>query len=357
MLTHKDSVGVHPAASNAEYDYYAPSECGAFDPRQDEQEVRRKNHFAFCLVSRPRYRFYRYIGRFPVLVGEATFRIMLIGYGERGVRRMRFELDVDDWDGWGFQRDEAPLEIKTTCLNLPQAECDTVGGGRASTIRDWKVRGYDYATFVTARSPGGGDGANYDQDKVNYHQMRLEIVAPTGSGRFDQSFRCDSATYAGGGACIFHEVEAVMQYRLSGDGVDEIAAHIKKAQEDPGSMYPGGAGTAIPGGYTSGRPLTRLYSGMDDESRRYYDANNRIARNTCEKFDPNYGKPGLQCDEYPFRSTWEGAYSTAVDPQSRWKYSARMVDGDQNGKAGSDLGVWYTQDHILAKDAFWVSIR
>jgi hypothetical protein len=33
-----------------------------------------------------------------------------------------------------------------------------------------------------------------------------------------------------------------------------------------------------------------------------------------------------------------------------------MVDGAENGLAGSALGVWYTQDHILAKDAFWVQI-
>ncbi len=30
-----------------------------------------------------------------------------------------------------------------------------------------------------------------------------------------------------------------------------------------------------------------------------------------------------------------------------------MVDGTRNGNAGSALGVWYTQDHILARDAFW----
>jgi hypothetical protein len=344
------------AAAADNYDYYTLDECRQFTPGNNQQEVRRKNHFAFCLVSRPSYQFYQKSGSSWILVGEYTFRLTLLGRGERGVQRIRFDLDLDDWGGWGTRDPRAPLGISLSCINYPQAECDTVGGGRTSTIADWQYNGYDYASFITSRSPGGGDYIHYDQDRVNYHEMRIQLTSATGSTSFNQSFRCDAAAYASGGGCIFHEVEATLHYNLTGNGVDSVAAHIKKAQEDPANVYPGGIGTEIPGGRASGKPLTRLYPGMDANAQAYYDANNRVAKATCQKYDPNYGNSTMQCDEYPFRSTWEGAHFTETTPGAKWKYSARMVDGAENGLAGSALGVWYTQDHILAKDAFWVQI-
>lgn len=339
------------------YDYYTLDECRQHDPEQNEQEVHRKNHFAFCLVSRPTYQFFRDFGPLRFLVGEYTFRLTLLGRGERGVQRMRFDLELDDWGGWGTRDPKAPLGITLRCINYPRAECDTIGGGRQGTVANWQSNGYDFATFITSRSPGGGDYVHYDEDRVNYHDMRIQLTSAQGTTKFDQPFRCDAADYASGGGCIFHEVDAVLHYHLTGHGVDSVAAHIKKAQDDPANVYPGGEGTMIPGGKSSGRPLTRLYPGMDGEARAYYNANNRVVRRTCRTYDSaNWDDPDMQCDEYPFRSTWEGAHYTETTPGSMWKYSARMVDGDENEQAGRDLGFFYTQDHILAKDAFWVQI-
>ncbi|MEU5347341.1 hypothetical protein AB0H18_42110 [Streptomyces sp. NPDC020766] len=352
----EDEAPPSDVSTKADYDYYSWDECRQNDPDQDETEFRHKNHFASCLVTRARYEFYQRVGPFDIWVGEYTFRITVLGRGERGVQRMRYDLDVDDWDSDGITSSAAPLGITMSCINLPNAECDTVGGGRQGTISNWQFNGFDYATFITTRSPGGGDFIHYDADRVNYHQMRLRVTSATFTWERDYSFRCDAATYVSGGGCIFHEVPATMHYSLTGDGVDDVAAHIKKAQDDPENVYPGGIGTQIPGGRKSGKPLTRLYPNMNDDALSYYNANNRIARATCQQYDPNYGTPGLQCDEYPFRSTWEGAYYTEDVPGSYWKYSAKMVNGDQNGKAGSDLGAWYTRDHILAKDSFWVQI-
>jgi hypothetical protein len=342
----------------AEYDYYTVDECRQHDPEEDnEQEVRLKNHFAFCLVSRPTYQFYQMFGPIRVLVGEYTFRLTMLGMGERGAQRMRFSVMLDDWGGWGRRDPQAPLGISLSCINYPNAECDTFGGGRQSTVAGWQFNGDASASFITSRSPGGGDVIHYDEDRVNYHDMRIVLTSSLGSTQFDQPFRCDAAVYASGGGCIFHEVDAVMHYHLTGHGVDSVAAHIKKAQDDPQNVYPGGIGTEIPGGKASGQPLTRLYKGMNAQAMVYYNANNRIARAACRTYDPNWGTPEMQCDEYPFRSTWEGANFTETFPGAKWKYSALMVDGEENGKAGSDLGVWYTQDHILAKDAFWVQIN
>jgi hypothetical protein len=349
------SADVRPLA---DYDYYTTSECREFDPGDElEQEVRIKNHYAFCLVSRPTYVFYREVLGVRIPVGETSFRITLLGRGERGVQRMRWDMELDDWDGSGIQDANAPLSIGMDCVNYPYASCDELGESAQSTIAAWKFNGYAWATFFTGASEGGHDFIHYDQDRVNYHDMRLSITGAEGTGTFDQSFRCDAAAYASGGGCIYHEVDAVMHYKLTGEGVDSVAAHIKKAQDDPANVYPGGIGTTIPGGKSSGVPLTRLYPKMDGPSQAYYNANNRVVRATCRQYDPNWGTTGMECDEYPFRSTWEGAHYTEKWPNSAQKYSARMVDGDENGLAGTQLGVWYTQDHILAKDAFWVQIN
>ncbi|MYT22644.1 hypothetical protein GTW69_20530, partial [Streptomyces sp. SID7760] len=61
--------------------------------------------------------------------------------------------------------------------------------------------------------------------------------------------------------------------------------------------------------------------------------------------------PGLECDEYPFSSTHEGA----ADPE--WDFSVRAVSKADNGSAGSKLVNFYTDDRILMfLDDFWVDV-
>ncbi|MFF2066743.1 NucA/NucB deoxyribonuclease domain-containing protein [Streptomyces sp. NPDC058200] len=53
---------------------------------------------------------------------------------------------------------------------------------------------------------------------------------------------------------------------------------------------------------------------------------------------------GQDCDEYPFRSTLEGAASP------NWDFSVRAVDTTQNQSAGGSLSGFYGTDRVLAWD-------
>jgi hypothetical protein len=54
---------------------------------------------------------------------------------------------------------------------------------------------------------------------------------------------------------------------------------------------------------------------------------------------------GEECDEYPFRTTLEGA----ANPD--WDFSVRAVNGKQNGSAGQTLMIYMRNHRILAWDA------
>ncbi|MBL3671629.1 hypothetical protein JL475_38365 [Streptomyces sp. M2CJ-2] len=84
-----------------------------------------------------------------------------------------------------------------------------------------------------------------------------------------------------------------------------------------------------------------------------------MAANEAEKDDAcaktgNYSTTGLplalqptlgqDCDEFPFRSTLEGAAS------SKWDFSVRAVDTTQNQSAGGSLVAFYGSDRVLAWD-------
>jgi hypothetical protein len=349
-----------PAGANPNalfYDYYTFDECRGHD--NGSLFVRGKNHFALCIVAHLTYVF-RACDEDGVCVpvGAYEFRLTALGFGHRGSQTMDYQLELDQWNAVDEVDPTAPLTVDPSCQSLPSTSCaQGISGGRTAPISEWMADGAMSDTFDTTGAAGQDDGVHYLQDKVNYHTFDIFLVGqdPTATWTNDYDFRCDAAVYASGGGCIFHKVNAELHYSLSDPTVQQVAEHIKQAQDDPEHTYPGGIGITIPG-KPGGTPLTRLYPGADAAARTYYNANNRIARATCRQYDPNWGTPGLQCDEYPFRSTWEGANYTLVQPGSAQKYSARMVNGAQNGIAGVRLGVWYLQDHILAKDAFWVSI-
>lgn len=320
-----------------------------------------KNHYALCIVARGRYDFYRKILGVEVWVGAYTFRTTILGKGQRGAQRMDFEMEMDDWDEDGLVNPRAELDVDFNCQNYPNAECSTTNfGGRDDTVAGWQRNGFYHALFDTSASPGGGDLIHYDFDKVNYHDFQIVMDSARGAWVFHHPFRCDAAAYASGGACIYHRIDAVMHYRLTPltpeENVYEVARHIKDAQDDPENVKPGGIGTAIPGGKASGVPLTRLVEDIDPAAKTFAQRSGDIIERDCARYFTPAEREGKDCDEYPFNSTWQGAAFTEQFPGSKWKFSVRPLDRTQNRRAGAYLVNWYTDDHILAKDPFWMTI-
>lgn len=354
------------AAAPPSYDYYNVNEC-LNSEGEEEFKQNLKNHFASCTVWEVG------VSTYPCKpagscapIGTMYFRFIVLGKGTRGGQNLQQDIYLDRWIPTGTPDLSTPVVIHPVCQNYKNAECfPNPSGGIRKTLSGWQNTQFPIkVTYDTSKSVGGGDGVHFDMDKVNYHGIKHQLELPTqGDMVWEQgpSFRCDAASYASGGGCIFDEIEARMTFSRAklNATAKEALDHIVDAQERPASTKPGGNGIKIPGHPNSGQPLTRLTPKVTSEEY-YYNQNYEVAKGTCKTYfpgwdsQPNHGK---QCDEYPFRSTYEGGYYTKLYPGSIWKSSARPIDGKHNGRAGVELGNWYTSDHILAKDPFWVVVQ
>jgi hypothetical protein len=346
----------------ADYDYYTLDSCR--NEWGDGEGLKYRNRFASCMVAKGSYPHFECPQLGCALTGVTRFRYTQIGFGSRTGQTMRFQAALDKWTSDGVADPEDNLTLRFTCLNF--LDDDVCGSTNPEpdtrTIGQWMASGPIDVTLDTTGSVGGGDGAHRDADHVNYHQLKTYSWGEVGGIHEVGSapFRCDAATYLGStGACLFQNVDSVHHVSLlDQDGIVEEALHIVFAQFVPLLTKPEVPDKKIPGSFESGAPLTRLYPGYDDN--RQYDANHRVAVATCvEYWGANYsrGPDGPRdCDEYPYRSTFEGAYRSVIDPDTPWSYSARPIDSAQNQRAGSLLGSFYTSDHILHGDTFYVEV-
>ena len=143
-----------------------------------------------------------------------------------------------------------------------------------------------------------------------------------------------------GKGCVVPTAAPVLVYSKSGT-YSTVAIHIGKAQ-------------------ASGLPssLTRTTNSTTITANRKRACPSSIPRPT-----------GKQCDEYPFASTNQGAYSgggtvrifsgcylTTVAGSGSVGYSRCMVTSTQNSGAGSALGWMYRTQRVLNNDRFTVRI-
>ncbi|SEG16040.1 Deoxyribonuclease NucA/NucB [Nonomuraea solani] len=187
----------------------------------------------------------------------------------------------------------------------------------------------------------------------------------------DLPFRCDSADYfsrfgqAFDRACVFTDVIPHLQYNLSSAKHGTVARHIQDAQLSPDTSYPiESHRKTIPGrwepdpdpefGSLHRVPGTGAIA-ASNTTWKNYACNRNGAYNATTGLPPKTPQQeaeGWQCDEYPFRSTAEGAGS------GTWDFSVRWVPGTQNGSAGGSLIAFFFDDRILhVNDPFWVKIN
>ncbi|MFJ3224291.1 NucA/NucB deoxyribonuclease domain-containing protein [Streptomyces sp. NPDC086783] len=88
-------------------------------------------------------------------------------------------------------------------------------------------------------------------------------------------------------------------------------------------------------------------------------ANRREAVQVCTALDPNYGSKGLECDEYPFASTYEGSAQSIYEPSKpKNNFSALAINGGENTAGGTQLATYYADNRIIdgPNDEFYVVI-
>jgi hypothetical protein len=169
--------------------------------------------------------------------------------------------------------------------------------------------------------------------------------------------RCDNGSAGlNGFGCIQPTFTPSFELNLADPAVDQAAHHIYEAQAS-------GLGGADPRSSMPNRsPLHRL---TDDYLSQ---------QNTNRACPASYVRPsGFQCDEYPFKSSWEGAATQNPGGPARtnpgwcnipepagsgpFGYSVCMIPGTQNASAGGKLGNFYLTNRVMSGDAFYVWIR
>ncbi|MGQ4486481.1 NucA/NucB deoxyribonuclease domain-containing protein [Streptomyces sp. 372A] len=161
-----------------------------------------------------------------------------------------------------------------------------------------------------------------------------------------------------GGATFSYDV-APLRYSTASTAEERgVALHIQKAFTTPGSTLPKNAAKKV-AGQSAGDPLHRLQKGLGQTNKNRYNANRREAVKVCTSVDPNYATKGLECDEYPFASTYEGSAQSIYEPtKPKNNFSALAIPSAENGKGGTQLATYYNDNRIIdgPYDEFYVVI-
>lgn len=137
---------------------------------------------------------------------------------------------------------------------------------------------------------------------------------------------CDQASYIYEGTLPLPtgcrlDIRPTFEVSLSNPLVDESAQHIQDALNDPSKDVP--------------HVLTRLFH---DTARR--ELNRAISRQYCVD---NEGPtpPNMDCDEFPFASTYQGA------AQGNGNFSARYIDYQDNRRVGAILNAFMNAYRVI----------
>ncbi|MEU3085628.1 NucA/NucB deoxyribonuclease domain-containing protein [Streptomyces massasporeus] len=171
--------------------------------------------------------------------------------------------------------------------------------------------------------------------------------------------RCDNATPGTSTVgCVIPNYASVDVVSLTGPNPN-YARHVRDAQA-----------SGLPGAYPNGQPLHRL----TDATLRERNGNTACPQASSG----GYPRPtGYSCDEYPFRSTWQGAATGSLPQPAPYPgrtfnwcqisalptgstgpdgWSACMIPAGENSSAGSLLNRFYIDNRVIEKDPFHVWI-
>lgn len=343
------------------------------------------NRFVYCQAVGIKVEYYSIDDGVPEKEGDTTATMDVFAQGDNQDRRIRVysRLAPGSVDySWGpiddiFVAPNVPLTIMPSCeQDLDVCSATPSGATLPWTVWDHSSDWYHWDVYNFEDTAEGRDKISYNRwfvefftDNGEYHTLQRGRTAA-------RLMRCDSATYFKLGAasypkaCIFPEVIPHLIYRVASN-YRSVALHIFNAQQHPNNTYPllvpegvpRPRDKRIPGTYVPGDPnapgLHRITQQLQPGE---YKANEENVKGACWPYDAKKGGPlrhlyfdlGLpapgpqapaeDCDEYPFKSTLEGAANPF------WDFSVQAVPFQDNRIAGNVLKQYYVNDRILAWD-------
>ncbi|MEU3500627.1 FG-GAP-like repeat-containing protein [Streptomyces hundungensis] len=289
-------------------------------------------------------------------IGRLWFDLWILGFSYDGDRRVDFVASVED-----IRVQTAGSEDATKWRIFEQFTHSIGGSGdpnpqvaapkqteRDGLLGEWNSQPQWVLKYT---SPDGGPlYSQGNQQRVQaVMAMSLSVSSPTSQKTYQEADAFYSSVrfdYAGPVAgkykgTVFTLARVTFRPRLDDPRGWETARHIDDALHHPNRTFPASFPKYIPG---ERDPLHRVL----DPDR--IDANRRAAIATCKDVWGDYDGTKLNCDEYPFASTYEGS------AKGDKKYSARLIDADDNQKVGRDLNDVYTLNRVLDNDAFYVEV-
>lgn len=223
-------------------------------------------------------------------------------------------------------------------VQLPCSRCTPgVARGRTAPLSSW--RSDPSTAFDATGALGTAIGGGPERAGFHFFHPRFVLNDRLTYEAKGSSFRCDAASYISRtrSGCVFTQFVPTLTYRLGGD-VPEVARHLDDALNRPASTEPAWRGKTIP---------SLLHRTQD---ARTITKNRNAARAECRRNDPGYGSRGLDCDEFPFATTQEGA------GRGDQRFSARPLNASQNRRAGAQNNAFMVANRIIDGDAFRVAV-
>jgi hypothetical protein len=369
------------------YQYADLSECLAHTDQASQDAGWIKNRYSYCqthLISAVSV--LCILGRCRV-TGIFVSSNTLIGMGKIGAddgtvgdRWTDFQLNIQVLSATGpFNTGSARMAAEIQCAGHytdggPDEDPDACSGGENKKVRKsiaaWVVDPNAHLDLVSrGRQPDAAAGEqlatgvfhiDYDFDLPFPYIFGADADGPEGGMRFDSAWYLTTNKAEQLGS-VFDRAMPGFSYSLRDAEVRGVADHLLQAQADPANTVPLQPKKVLAGA-DADNPLRRLAAAKGQYQAERNAENTRVVRNFCRTAEMPAQPPTggtYDCDEYPMRSTYEGAGRSA--PQydgaayDRF-YSVRWVNSVQNQEAGSRLGRWYANDRLIDADRFYVPI-
>jgi hypothetical protein len=291
-------------------------------------------------------------------VGVINADLVMIGYANNGARQVDYIVYVTNITGGaeGLDLEAVHIGLWFACFPYITPCPAPASGKRDDTVAGWRASDFFATTLSSPEVAGGGDQIEKDE-----FDLMLEVTTP---GQPFQSgppgsiavskVRYDSASYVGRArGSVFTDYVLRLEVSLSDPNENESALHIKQAVDFPIFTLPSWVGKSVPGEEEDGEPLTRMYNPTLNS------ANRTNSENLCRQYYGSWDSSIVNCDEYPFASTYEGS-KTGPDMlyNGLQRFSVRLIDRNDNQYVGNTLleTNFYRALRVLDGDKFYVSI-
>lgn len=289
-------------------------------------------------------------------VGEIHVGLLMIGFGNNGAREFNYITYITSITKVGaptLNLEAVEIGLWFAC-NVSMLPCtDPASGQRTDTVAGWRAIDFFSTTLISPDVAGAGDQIVRERLSLVIHLTtpgQPFLSGPPNEAMYS-NVRYDSASYVGRArGAVFMDYRLVFEVSLSALDQDESALHIFHAQRFPELTFPSWVGKSVPG--DDDEPLTRMYN----ESEK--NANRRKSEALCAQLYGSWDSTQVNCDEYPFASTYEGSKTGPERNGGYDRFSVRLIDRDDNQYVGSQMleVQFFRVNRVLDGDKFAVHV-